>query len=145
AKNSTKNRGRQLCRQGQFMRSMRGLVRTRTMASLLEGHLAVVTGSGSGIGHAIALGYAREGAQIVALDIDGNSAAEINRAGGKGHSLTLDVRERDRCRQVAEEIENKIGRGSTLVNNAGINRRNAFTAHGGAVIATGKISWRLSM
>lgn len=119
------------------------------MAGLLEGHLAVVTGSGSGIGHAIALGYAREGAQIVALDIDGNSAAEtaqtINRAGGKGHSLTLDVRERDRCRQVAGEIENKIGRVSTLVNNAGINRRNAFTARGGAVIATGKISWRLSM
>jgi 3-oxoacyl-[acyl-carrier protein] reductase len=109
------------------------------MAGLLEGHLAVVTGSGSGIGRAIALGYAREGAQVVALDIDGNSAAEtaqaINRAGGKGHSLTLDVRERDRCRQVAGEVENKIGRVSTLVNNAGINRRNAFTAHWGAVIA----------
>ena len=112
------------------------------MAGLLEGHLAVVTGSGSGIGRAIALGYAREGAQVVALDIDGNSAAEtaqaINRAGGKGHSLTLDVRERDRCRQVAGEVENKIGRVSTLVNNAGINRRNAFTAHGGAQLRASK-------
>jgi NAD(P)-dependent dehydrogenase (short-subunit alcohol dehydrogenase family) len=108
------------------------------MAGLLEGHLAAVTGSGSGIGRAIALGYAREGAQVVALDIDGNSAAAtaqtINRAGGKGHSFTLDVRDRDRCRQVAGEVENKVGRVSILVNNAGINRRNAFTADGKAVI-----------
>jgi len=45
------------------------------MAGLLDGHLAVVTGSGSGIGRAIAAGYAKQGAQVVALDIDGDSAA----------------------------------------------------------------------
>src|SRR5262249_12820190 len=107
-------------------------------AGLLEGHLAVVTGSGSGIGHAIALGYAREGAQVVALDIDGNSAAEtvqaINRAGGKGYSLTLDVRERDRYREVAGQGENKIGRCLSSDNNGGINRQTGFTADGQAVI-----------
>ena len=109
------------------------------MAGLLDGHFAVVTGSGSGIGRAIALGYAKQGAQVVALDIDGDSAAEtvkaISRAGGKGHSFTLDVRERDRCRDVAAQIELKIGQISILVNNAGINRRNAFTAEPEAVIA----------
>jgi NAD(P)-dependent dehydrogenase (short-subunit alcohol dehydrogenase family) len=109
------------------------------MAGLLEGQLAAVTGSGSGIGRAIALGYAREGAQVIGLDIDGNSAAEtaqaINRAGGIGHSFTLDVRERERCREIAAQIENKIGRVSILVNDAGINRRNAFTADAQAVIA----------
>jgi len=94
------------------------------MTGLLDGHLAVVTGSGSGIGRAIALGYAKQGAQVVALDIDGDSAAEtaktISRAGGKAHSFTLDVRERDRCRDVAAQIELKIGQISILVNNAGM-------------------------
>jgi 3-oxoacyl-[acyl-carrier protein] reductase len=108
------------------------------MAGLLDGHLAVVTGSGSGIGRAIALGYAKQGAQVVALDIDGDSAAEtvkaISRSDGKAHSFTLDVRERDRCRDVAAQIELKIGQISVLVNNAGINRRNAFTAESEAVI-----------
>jgi 3-oxoacyl-[acyl-carrier protein] reductase len=108
------------------------------MPGLLDGHLAVVTGSGSGIGRAIALGYAKQGAQVVALDIDGDSAAEtvkvISRSGGKAHSFALDVRARDRCRDVAAQIELKIGQISILVNNAGINRRNAFTAEPKAVI-----------
>jgi 3-oxoacyl-[acyl-carrier protein] reductase len=108
------------------------------MAGLLDGHLAVVTGSGSGIGRAIALGYAKQGAQVVALDIDGDSAAEtvkaISHAGGKAHSFALDVREWDRCRDVAAQVEQKIGQISILVNNAGINRRNAFTAEPQAVI-----------
>jgi 3-oxoacyl-[acyl-carrier protein] reductase len=105
---------------------------------LLDGHRAVVTGSGSGIGRAIALGYASEGAQVVALDIDGNSAAEtvkaIRSAAGKADSFALDVRDRDRCREIAALVEDKCGAVSILVNNAGINRRNAFTAEPDAVI-----------
>ena len=108
------------------------------MAGLLERHIAAITGSGSGIGRAIALGYAQEGAHVVGLDINGESAAEtaeaIARGGGKAHSFVLDVRERDRCRQVAAMIEEKIGPVSILVNDAGINRRNAFTANPEAVI-----------
>ena len=108
------------------------------MAGLLERHIAAVTGSGSGIGRAIALGYAREGAQIITLDINGEAAAEtakaIGRAGGKAQSFMLDVRERDRCREIAALIEKNIGSISILVNDAGINRRNAFTADPEAVI-----------
>ena len=108
------------------------------MTGLLEGHIAVITGSGSGIGRAIALGYAQEGAHVIGLDINGDAAAEtaksIGGAGGKAHSFVLDVRERDRCREVASRIEEGIGPISILVNDAGINRRNAFTAEPDAVI-----------
>ena len=46
---------------------------------LLQNHIAVVTGAGSGIGRAIASGYAREGAGVVVLDINGKAAAEARR------------------------------------------------------------------
>jgi 3-oxoacyl-[acyl-carrier protein] reductase len=108
------------------------------MPGLLEGHIAVVTGSGSGIGRAIALGYAKEGAQVVVLDANGVGAAEtvkaITGAGGKAVSFVLDVTERDKCREVAAQIGAQVGQISILVNNAGINRRNAFTADPEAVI-----------
>ena len=108
------------------------------MGGLLEGRIAVVTGGGSGIGQAIARGYAKEGAHVVVLDINGDTAAEtaksIQSAGGKAASFKLDVTEREACRALADEIGAKIGQASILVNNAGINRRNAFTADPEAVI-----------
>ncbi len=108
------------------------------MPGLLDERIAVVTGAGSGIGRAIALGYAREGAQVVVLDANGDAgvgtANAITRGGGKGSSFTLDVTDRDKCREVAAQIGERIGQASILVNNAGINRRNAFTADPDAVI-----------
>lgn len=108
------------------------------MSGLLSGHIAVVTGGGSGIGQAIAQGYAHEGAHVVVVDINGDAAAatakSITGAGGRANSFSLDVRQRDRCREVAAEIGKTVGRVSILVNNAGINRRNAFTAEAEAVI-----------
>ena len=62
---------------------------------LLQNHIAVVTGAGSGIGRAIAIGYAREGARVVLLDMNEKAAAEaakeIRDAGGKAESFALDV------------------------------------------------------
>jgi NAD(P)-dependent dehydrogenase (short-subunit alcohol dehydrogenase family) len=105
---------------------------------LLQQHTAVVTGAGSGIGRAIALGYAREGAQVVLLDINEKTAAEaaeeIRGAGGKAQSFALDVTRREDCTAIAKQVADKMGRVSILVNNAGINRRNAFTADPEAVL-----------
>jgi NAD(P)-dependent dehydrogenase (short-subunit alcohol dehydrogenase family) len=102
------------------------------MPGLLQNHVAAVTGSGSGIGRAIALGYAREGAQVVVLDINGEAAAktaaEIKAAGGKARAFTLDVTRRDDCVAMAKRVADEVGQISILVNNAGINRRNPFTA-----------------
>jgi 3-oxoacyl-[acyl-carrier protein] reductase len=105
---------------------------------LLDKHIAAVTGAASGIGRAIALGYAKEGAQVVVLDINADAAAEtvraITGAGGKGHAYALDVTQRDKCREVAAQIAGTIGQVSILVNNAGINRRNGFTGDPDAVL-----------
>src|SRR5712671_5774377 len=105
---------------------------------LLENHLAVVTGAGSGIGRAIASGYAREGARVVLLDINEKAAAEaakeIRDAGGKAESLALDVTKREDCVAVAKQVADKIGPVSILVNNAGIARRNGMTGAAEAVI-----------
>jgi NAD(P)-dependent dehydrogenase (short-subunit alcohol dehydrogenase family) len=108
------------------------------MSGLLEGHIAAVTGAGSGIGRAIARGYAREGAQVVVLDVDAEAAAATEAAirsqGGTARSFKLDVTERESCRAMAAEIGNAIGQVSILVNNAGINRRNAFAGDPQAVV-----------
>jgi 3-oxoacyl-[acyl-carrier protein] reductase len=104
---------------------------------LLQDHIAVITGAGSGIGRAIAQGYAREGARVVLLDIDRNAAAEaageIRAAGGKAESLALDVTKSEDCVAVAAGIADKIGRVSVLVNNAGIARRNGMLGTADAV------------
>jgi 3-oxoacyl-[acyl-carrier protein] reductase len=105
---------------------------------LLQNHIAVVTGSGSGIGRAIALGYAREGAQVVLLDMNEKAAAEaaqeIRASGGKADSFKLDVTDRAACNAVAADIAGRIGQVSILVNNAGIARRNGMTGTTEAVI-----------
>jgi NAD(P)-dependent dehydrogenase (short-subunit alcohol dehydrogenase family) len=108
------------------------------MSGLLQGHIAAVTGGASGIGQAIAVGYAREGAKVVVLDSNGEGALAtvkaIEGSGGKAWGFTLDVTEAEACRSLAGRIEADIGRVSVLVNNAGINRRNAFAGDRAAVV-----------
>ena len=97
---------------------------------LLQDHIAVVTGAGSGIGRAIALGYAREGAAVVLLDMNekaaAGAAAELRGAGGQATSFALDVSSREDCIAIAKRIAEQVGQVSILVNNAGIARRNGM-------------------
>jgi NAD(P)-dependent dehydrogenase (short-subunit alcohol dehydrogenase family) len=108
------------------------------MPTLLQNHIAAVTGAGSGIGRAIAAGFGRAGAQVVALDIDADAAAstaaEIRDAGGQAESLTLDVTDHAACRAIATQVGDTIGAVSILVNNAGITRRNAFSGDPDTVV-----------
>jgi len=96
------------------------------MGNLLQGHVAVVTGGGSGIGEGIAIGYAEQGASVAILDIDveaGSRVAQtILKKGGEAISLGLDVTDRDSCNDVVSEVKEKLGVASILVNNAGLTR-----------------------
>jgi len=108
------------------------------MPGLLQNHIAAVTGAASGIGQAIARGFAREGARVVVLDVNDEGAAatakEINAGGCAAQHFALDVTDREACRTIAGKIARAVGPVSILVNNAGINRRNGFTADRDAVL-----------
>jgi NAD(P)-dependent dehydrogenase (short-subunit alcohol dehydrogenase family) len=107
------------------------------MAGLLEGHIAAVTGGGSGIGQAICQAYAREGARVIILDANMEGANEtaglVTAAGGRASAMKLDVTDREACTKAAAEI-GKSGAISILVNNAGINRRTPFAGDKAAVV-----------
>ena len=106
------------------------------MAGLLDGHLAAVTGGGSGIGRSICQAYAREGAHVIILDVNLDGAKEtvglIAAAGGNASAMQLDVTDRRACKAAAAAIAEN-GNISILVNNAGINRRNPMTGDAAAV------------
>jgi NAD(P)-dependent dehydrogenase (short-subunit alcohol dehydrogenase family) len=90
----------------------------------LEGKVAIVTGAASGIGAACAKTLAREGAKIVATDLDaaGGAAtvAAIEGAGGEAFFLRHDVADEPRWVEIAAEIDRRHGRLDIVVANAGI-------------------------
>jgi NAD(P)-dependent dehydrogenase (short-subunit alcohol dehydrogenase family) len=108
------------------------------MPGLLHDHIAAVTGAGSGIGRAIALGFAREGASVAALDVNGHTAAQtvasIRAAGGIAEAFALDIADRAACATIAATVARRMGPVSVLINNAGINRRTPFTGDPASVI-----------
>ena len=90
----------------------------------LEGKVAIVTGAARGIGRAIALTFAREGANVIVSDIDlgvANAVAEEAKAlGVQAIAVKADVTKVGEVRQMVKETLDKFGNVDILVNNAGI-------------------------
>ena len=95
----------------------------------LEGMTALVTGSGRGIGSALALGLAQAGANVAVSDIAEQitgaeaTASRIRDEGVVSRPYRLDVLDLDSIRQTIDQVVNDFGRLDILVNNAGIRRR----------------------
>src|SRR5262245_41946742 len=90
----------------------------------LEQRIAIVTGAGQGIGRAIALGLAREGAGVAIADVNEESAntvrKEIEAAGGKAIAIGAGVANEDSVEAMVKETVQEFRRVDILVNNAGI-------------------------
>ena len=92
----------------------------------LTGKVAIITGSGSGIGRAIALGVSQAGANVVVTELPGKTDAAIETAdlvrkeGKEAISVELDVREIKSVNLMVEKVIESFGRVDILVNNAGI-------------------------
>lgn len=90
----------------------------------LEGRVAIVTGSGQGIGKAIALGMAREAAAVVIAEINeahaSQAKSEVERLGGKASAISTDVSREESVNAMVEQSIKEFGRVDILVNNAGI-------------------------
>jgi 3-oxoacyl-[acyl-carrier protein] reductase len=94
--------------------------------NLLEGKVAVVTGAGRGIGRAIALRFAAEGADVVCVsrtaENSAKAAEEVRALGRRAWAHAVDVSDAQAVEAVATAILAETGRVDILVNNAGVTR-----------------------
>lgn len=89
----------------------------------LEGKVALITGADSGIGRAVAIAFAREGADVAFAYYNEHEDAKetlkwIHDAQRKGRSLAADLTQAQQCRQIVKATVDTFGRIDVLVNNA---------------------------
>ncbi|PPK98091.1 hypothetical protein CLV92_102244 [Kineococcus xinjiangensis] len=90
----------------------------------LEGKKAVITGGDSGIGRAVAIAFAREGADVLIVHLPDEeedartTVGLIEDAGRKGVAVATDIRDEDACQQIVDRAVQEFGRIDVLVNNA---------------------------
>lgn len=91
---------------------------------LLDGKVALITGAGRGIGRAIALAFAGEGARVCVTGRNAGSLAqvvnEIRADGGTAEAFALDVTDADDAERAVQQVVERWGRLDMLVNNAGV-------------------------
>ncbi len=92
----------------------------------LDGRVVAVTGGGRGIGRAICLAFAKEGARVVVNDVDiepaNEVAKEIEKLGQKAVVVQADVRYRDQAQRIVDAAIDNFGKIDIMVNNAGTTR-----------------------
>jgi NAD(P)-dependent dehydrogenase (short-subunit alcohol dehydrogenase family) len=97
---------------------------------LLQNRVVGITGAGTGIGKAIALAIAAEGATLMVTDVNKEWAAsvveEIKNNGGKATHSRLDVLNQNEAESVVEQIVRQFGRLDIWVNNAGVSNMKRF-------------------
>jgi NAD(P)-dependent dehydrogenase (short-subunit alcohol dehydrogenase family) len=99
---------------------------------MLKNKVALVTGASAGIGRAVALIFAREGARIVVSDVDATggqeTAALVRAAGGQAVFVAADVGKPEDAKTLVEQAVERYGRLDIACNNAGIGGPSAATA-----------------
>ena len=98
-----------------------------TLSKLLEGQTALVTGASRGIGKAIAISLAKEGAEVIinyssSLNAANKVVSEINSFGGKAFPLQADISNENSVNELIKKILEKNNKIDVLVNNAGITK-----------------------
>jgi len=92
----------------------------------LNGKVAIITGARQGIGAATALKFAREGAVVIACDMNLDAVATVahlcREAGGKADAFAVDVTNRTQVDEMVAKVRGTYGRIDVMVNNAGITR-----------------------
>ena len=100
------------------------------MEQRFEGKVAIVTGAGQGLGKAVALRLAREGAEVVAAEINDETAAqtaqEVESLGGRALAHRIDVARPAEIQALVERVVTEFGRIDILVNVAGIAQTKPF-------------------
>ena len=90
----------------------------------LENKIAIITGAASGMGKAMAKGYAKEGASVVIADLDADAATavaeSINNDEGNAIAIKYDVTDIQQSRDLVDSTLDKYGQLDILVNNAGV-------------------------
>ncbi len=94
---------------------------------MIQGKVAIITGASRGIGRAIALTFAKQGADLALLYASNDAAAEEVREacrafGVRAECYRCDVADFDACKQTVAKIKTDLGKADILVNNAGITR-----------------------
>jgi len=97
----------------------------------LQDKVAIITGASTGIGRAIAMAMAREGASVVVDYVgrpdDANAVvAQITQQGGKALAVAADVSDSAQVAQLLQQAVGQFGRLDVLVNNAGIEEKHPF-------------------